>query len=110
MKFCKKQIYLTMNKFYYYGGTLILYILSVVGAVIIKDLGLIFTIFAAFSGSGVSFVFPGFFYVFSEKYYAPLEGRESRKIHIVFAWFYIIVGIIFFIVLLVQGIYNIIEL
>ena len=43
--------YKSMNNYYYYGGTLFVYAIAVIGASFIKDLGSIFAFGAAISGS-----------------------------------------------------------
>ncbi len=98
-----------MNKYLYYGGTLAIYEIAVIGGVFINDLGLVFTIAAALSGSVLCFIMPGFFYIYSEKRFVAEENRHERKVHIIMSWIYIVIGFIALLVLLGTGIYSAVQ-
>ncbi len=46
-----RMAYKSMKNSYYYGGTFLIYLVAVIGASTIKDLGSIFSFGAAISGS-----------------------------------------------------------
>jgi hypothetical protein len=45
----------------------------------IDDLGLVFEFIASFSGSFLSFIMPGMFFIIAEKKYGSSVDAESRK-------------------------------
>lgn len=54
--------YLTMRPCLYFTGTLSIYILELLGAIFIKDIGTIFGFVSAFSVSMIAFTLPGLFF------------------------------------------------
>lgn len=72
----QKTAFESMNKYYYYGGTLLIYILEVIGAAFIRDLGVIFSFGAAISGSAVQFILPGYFYLHAEYKFGTITDRR----------------------------------
>ena len=84
--------YLKMNYVQYCVLTLVLYMGSVVGAVVSKDIGVIFEYIGAFGFSCFSFVFPGIFYILLMRKHATQEQKEKDgKLYLVGA--YIMVGL-----------------
>ena len=55
----------------YYGGTIIIYVLEVIGGIFINDLGSVFGYIGAFSMTYVSFALPSVMFI--------LADREERK-------------------------------
>jgi hypothetical protein len=98
-----------MNTWYYYGATLIIYILEVLLAIYISDVGIVFQISAAISGSSVQFIWPGYFFLHSEKKYGTKSDWEERKFVRVMAWLYLIAGICLLFTLLGGTVFNIIR-
>jgi len=64
-----------MKRKYYYAGTILIYALEIIGAMFIKDLGIIFSLGAAVSGSTTQFIIPGYFYVFADYKFGTELGR-----------------------------------
>ena len=57
----------TMKNSYYYGGTLFVYLVTIVMGLSISNMGLIFEIVAALTKSSINFIWPGMFYLMAEK-------------------------------------------
>ena len=94
-----------MNKYYYYGGTLLIYFLPMGIAMLVTDVGVVFQFGAALSGSSLQFIWPGYFYIHAERKYTLGRGLFTR----VMAYIYLVLGVILFFALLGGTIYNIIE-
>eukprot|EP00347_Sterkiella_histriomuscorum_P010970 403374242 len=103
-----KVSYYDMNTYYYHFGTLIIFILQVIGAAFIKDIGIIFQIGAAIAGSSCQFIIPGLFYILAETKFGAKAQRSERKLSICLAYLNVIVGLIFLISLLVGTFINIV--
>ncbi|CDW86964.1 UNKNOWN [Stylonychia lemnae] len=99
---------MNMKKKYQYGGTILIYILEIIGAMFIKDLGIIFSIGAAISGSATQFIIPGYFYVFSDYKFGTQLGRHNRKCLIFTGYLFMLIGILFFVSLMYGTLLNII--
>jgi hypothetical protein len=97
-----------MNRFYYIGGTIIVYLIEIILAIIVSDVGVIFQFGAALAGSSVQFIWPGWFFLHAEKKYGDEEEKKRNKMTRFFAWVYIITGLGLFVSLLSGTIYNII--
>ena len=61
--------YHSMNRKYYIGGTVFIYILEMLLAIFVTDLGLVFQFGAALAGSSVQFIWPGYFFLHAERKY-----------------------------------------
>lgn len=97
-----------MNRFYYIGGTIFVYLLEILLAVFILDVGVVFQFGAALSGSSVQFIWPGYFYLHASKKYGDEETRKGHKLTRFIAWIYVGVGLGLFVSLLSGTIYNIV--
>lgn len=72
-----------------------LYVLQIIGAIYILDIGLIFEFVSAISVSALAFIFPGGFYLISlKKYGALLDEKQKSSRDKKSAWFFVIFGII----------------
>lgn len=69
--------YKTMNNFYYYTSTLILFVSEAILAVIIEDVTTVFDFVAAIAVSFIAFGFPAAFYLSAEKRYASEEQLKK---------------------------------
>ena len=96
-----------MNINYYYGGTILIYIIEIALAIFIEDIGVVFQFGAAISGTSVQFIWPGYFYLHAERVYSNPGDRETRKWTRFLAWAYMITGICLFFGLLGGTFYNI---
>jgi hypothetical protein len=56
-----------MKPRYYYGATLILFALELVGSLLVEDIGSIFEVVGSFANSMLTFIWPGLFYILAEK-------------------------------------------
>jgi amino acid permease len=85
-------------------ATLGMYILSIIGAIFIDEVGVIFEFVGAISSSTISFIIPGYFYIATEKLYGNklLGNIWTRRISFVF----IVLGIIIFFLLFIGSIFN----
>lgn len=88
-----------MNKWLYYGGTLLIYYLSVVGAMVFNDIGILFEFIGAVSASTFTFMYPGIAYLLAEKRFGSESTRSERKWMRISAYTYIILGMLCFILL-----------
>lgn len=93
-----------MNRYYYYGGTLLIYFIQMGIAMLVTDVGVVFQFGAALSGSSLQFIWPGFFYLHAERKYNSPGSTVTR----IAAYIYVILGIGLFFALLGGTIYNII--
>jgi len=64
-----------MNTYYYYIFTVLVYLIAITGAILIDDLGIVFTVSASVTGACVQFLFPSYFYLHAESVYAEPEER-----------------------------------
>lgn len=101
--------YHSMNKVYYYGGTMIVYAIEIVLAILVNDVGVIFQFGAALAGSSVQFIWPGYFFLHSERKFGTVHDWDKRKGMRFMAWCYVLTGIGLFFSLLGGTIYNIIR-
>jgi amino acid permease len=86
-----------MRPVLYYSGTVLIYLFSVLLAVAIRDVGVVFSIGAAIAGSSAQFIWPGYFYLKSE--------NGSLR---VMAWLQLAVGVALFFGLLAGTLYGMI--
>ena len=98
-----------MNTCYYYVFTSLIYVVAVIGAIFIDDLGIVFTVSASVTGSCLQFLFPGYFYLHAESLFSEPEEKESNKKHRILAWVYIFVGILSFFALMSSAFWDIIS-
>lgn len=61
--------YKDMNNFYYYSATLIYFLIIILGAVFISNVGTIFSFVGTFAGAGLGFIMPGMMYIKANKVY-----------------------------------------
>lgn len=59
--------YKSMDKRFYYGITICLYLVEIVLSVFIPSIGVVFDFVTAFAVSSLAFIFPGLFYYLNEK-------------------------------------------
>jgi amino acid permease len=58
-----------MKNSYYYIATTLIYVLSIIGAIFVDEVGVIFEFVGAISSSSISFIIPGYFFIATEKIY-----------------------------------------
>ena len=104
-----KQIYFSMNKIYYYTFTIVIYVIAIVGAIFIDDLGIVFTVSASVTGACVQYLFPSYFYLHAESLFAEPEERARNKKHRILAWFYVFIGFASFFGLMGSALWDIIS-
>ena len=77
----------------YFGATVSLYLLEIIGAIAIDDIGLIFEFISAISLSCLAFLFPGAFYLAAETKFGTslqkLENTSTRRK----AWAFVVLGV-----------------
>ena len=93
-----------MNKYYYYGGTILIYFLPMAIAMLVTDVGVVFQFGAALSGSSLQFIWPGYFYLHAERKFTNGQGLFTR----IMAYIYLSLGVLLFFGLLGGTIYNIV--
>ena len=98
-----------MKKTYYFGATITIYCLEILLATLVKDLGIVFQFAAAISGSSIQFIWPGYFFLHSERKFGTQNDWNSRKTTRIMAWAYVIAGLILLVSLLIGTVYNIIK-
>ena len=93
----------------YLAVSIILFLLEVLGAALIDDIGLIFEFVSAVSISCLSFIFPGALYILSERKYASSFYKlQSTKMRIK-AWALVVLGIFSFIFFMTANITEILQ-
>lgn len=65
-----------MNRYLNYGSTLLIYVICAVGGIFISDLGIIFELISAITLSNLNFIWPGVFYLKSEKRYGNPKTHD----------------------------------
>jgi len=63
----------------YFTATVSLYLLEILGAIFISDIGMIFGFVSAIAVSNIAFVFPGWFYIAAENKFATDFQKQMNK-------------------------------
>jgi len=72
-----------MKSLYYYGATITYYYIIVLGAILIKDVDIIFEFVGAICGCTLGFLFPAFFYIYANnKYPENREVKDKGKLNV----------------------------
>lgn len=93
-----------MRPIVYYGGTLFIYLSSVAFALLVRDVGIVFSIGAAIAGSSAQFIWPGYFYLAAE----IRKGPQGNAFYRLLSQAYIILGFALFLALMFGTIYGLI--
>ena len=96
-----------MKGLYYFGGTFSLYILEVLLALVIDDIGILFEFVSAFSVCALTFILPGVLYIIADNNYGSYYHDDSRYKKRKYSWFFIIFGCCAFCILVARNILNI---
>ena len=97
-----------MKSVYYYSGTIGLFVLEAILAILIPDVSIVFNFVSAIACSCIGFIFPGVFYIVAEnKHCESQEVRSRNKIHRKMAYFHIVLGILIFLICTAASILNI---
>lgn len=99
----------TMKPLYYYGGTLVLYGIGVVGSIFIPDIGMLFGFVGAIVSSTLTFILPGGFYLMAEKKFADPDTASQRVMSRYFCWAMVIAGVLNFLFLFIGNILGIVH-
>ena len=101
--------YHSMNQTYNWVSTVIVYLIEMVVAVAVTDIGIIFQFGAALSGSSAQFIWPGYFFLHAEYKYGSRLDWKLRRFPRIMAWFYLLSGLCLLFGLLGGTVYNIIK-
>jgi amino acid permease len=96
----------TMKNSYYYGGTIFIYIVTILMGLTISNMGLIFEIVAALTKTSINFIWPGLFYLLAEERFVT-EKDKSKKDRVI-SRILITLGISVFIMVFSATIYDMI--
>jgi hypothetical protein len=99
----------TMKPLYYYGGTLGLYGVGVVGSMFIPDIGMLFGFVGAIVSSTLTFILPGGFYLIAERKFGDPETSDERIWLRRSCWVMLVLGFANFIFLFIGNILSIVN-
>ena len=102
-----RMAYKDMNNFYYVTATLIFYAIIVIGAILIKDIAIVFDFAGAIAVSAIAFFFPATFYPIAIKKY-NIERTWKVKRNICISYTFIVLGFINFSLGIFVAILNIV--
>jgi hypothetical protein len=77
----------------YFIATTTLYIMQMIGAILIIDIGLIFEFVSAIAMSILCFIFPGVLFIQAERKWASIYQKQDNKKARCWAYFYIVFGL-----------------
>jgi Transmembrane amino acid transporter protein len=97
--------YMNMEPWLYNSVTLGVFACNVALACVIESVTIVFGFIAAFAISTIVFTLPGIFYILSYRKYQPAED----KVRYAMAAFYIIIGVLLMIFLLIVQILTIVN-
>ena len=98
-----------MPKFSYMSTTILLYIIEIIAALLIDDIGLIFEWLSAFAISCIAFIWPGVFYLLAERKYSSTAQIEQNKGWRLTAYAFVVIGLFNFVFFMTANVLEIIE-
>ena len=99
--------YHNMNQTYNKVATVVIYIIEMLVAIAVTDIGIIFQFGAALAGSSAQFIWPGYFFIHAEYKYGSRSDWKSRIFTRTMALFYFFSGVCLLFGLLGGTFYNI---
>jgi len=94
--------YKQMEPLYYYGITLTIYVLIILGSIYIEDVEILFEAVGAVGGATISFIFPGWFYLLMEKKHASETHKKQNRGKHFAAIVWIVIGVVYMILAFVK--------
>ena len=97
-----------MNPTVYYTMTFIAYLSTILGGLMIKDLGIVFELLAGFTLSFLGFIWPGLFYLLANSRYGgrSIESKTDIRKNKMFAVGHIIIGVLVFMIIVCAQFYD----
>ena len=96
-----------MNKAYYYGGTLGLYGLGIIGGILISDIGTLFGFVGAIVSSTLTFLLPGGFFLIAQKKFTPYDRSKKARWLRYSSWMMVVLGVLNFAFLFIGNVLGI---
>lgn len=98
-----------MKPVYYYGGTLLIYVVEMIGGIFISDIGVLFELSGAFASTALTFFYPALFYLISERKFATMTEKKMNKLVKASAYLYLFLGVFVFVLLMTGNVINLIK-
>ena len=85
---------------------IVVFLVAIIVAAIIDDLGIVFEFVSSFTQVFLSFIGPGYLYVVAERMFGDAESRDKRRFDIFVSKFMVFFGGSIFFIVLAANIYD----